>query len=111
MIWKIDRKESFSIRSYYLSLVFNVILTFPQKLIWNSRAPSKIGYFEQEAAWRKILTLDQLKKRGWSLPIVAIPKHEPAVDSCAQFGVLLLGGMTCTKLCLNARYEILQEKD
>ena len=29
--------------------------------------PSKVGFFTWEASWGKVLTLDQLKRRGWTL--------------------------------------------
>ena len=37
---------------------------FPIKLIWNNRIPSKISFFAWEVWWDKILTMEQLKKRG-----------------------------------------------
>ena len=37
---------------------------FPHRLIWNSVVPTKMGIFSWEAAWGKILTLDNLKRRG-----------------------------------------------
>ena len=37
---------------------------FPHRLIWNSVASPKMGIFSWEAAWGKILTLDNLKRRG-----------------------------------------------
>ena len=37
---------------------------FPHRLIWNPVVPQKIGVFAWEAAWGKVLTLDQLKRRG-----------------------------------------------
>ena len=40
---------------------------FPSKLIWNSWVPTKVGFFACEASWGRILTLDQLKRRGRAL--------------------------------------------
>ena len=37
------------------------------KMIWNPIAPTKVGFFVWEVWWGKILTMDQLKKRGFSL--------------------------------------------
>ena len=37
---------------------------FPIKLIWNNYIPSKISLFAWEVWWGKILTMEQLKKRG-----------------------------------------------
>ena len=39
----------------------------PIKMIWNPLVPTKVGFFVWEVWWGKILTMDQLKKRGFSL--------------------------------------------
>ena len=39
----------------------------PVKMIWNPIAPTKVGFFVWEVWWGKILTMDQLKKRAFSL--------------------------------------------
>ena len=36
-------------------------------VIWNSRVPSKVSFFAWEASLGKVLIIDQLQKRGWSL--------------------------------------------
>lgn len=73
-IWKIDRKGLFSISSCYSSLVSKKPLFFPVKLIGNLRVSSKVWvffllfvFFSWEATWEKVLTLDKLMMRGWSL--------------------------------------------
>ena len=38
--------------------------SFPKKLIWINCIPSKISFFAWEGWWDKILTMEQLKKRG-----------------------------------------------
>ena len=43
----------------------NVVLRY--KLIWNSWVPTKVGFFAWEASWGKVLTLDNLKKKGRAL--------------------------------------------
>ena len=40
---------------------------FPLGIIWNSQVPSKVSFFAWEACWVKVLTLDQLQRRGWLL--------------------------------------------
>ena len=42
-------------------------MSFPRQVIWNLWVPSKVNFFAWEAIWGKVLTLDQLQKRGWSL--------------------------------------------
>ena len=39
----------------------------PIKILWNPYVPSKVGFFAWEAWWGKVLTMDQLKKRGFHL--------------------------------------------
>ena len=40
---------------------------FPALSVWNTMVPLKVGFFAWEAYWGKVMTLDQLKKRGRSL--------------------------------------------
>ena len=42
-------------------------MDFPYRLVWNPVVPPKIGVFAGEAAWGKVLVLDQLKRRGLTL--------------------------------------------
>ena len=39
----------------------------PVKMLWNPCVPTKVCFFAWEAGWGKVLTSDQLKKRGLSL--------------------------------------------
>lgn len=39
----------------------------PVKILWNSWVPTKICFFAWEAWWGKVLTMEQLKKRGFPL--------------------------------------------
>ena len=48
-------------------LMFSPPLDFPSRSIWNPIVPPKLGFFAWEASWGKVLTLDQLKKRGITL--------------------------------------------
>ncbi|RVW23965.1 hypothetical protein CK203_092088 [Vitis vinifera] len=42
-------------------------LPFPWSIIWSPDVPTKVGFFVWEASWGKVLTQDQLKRRGWIL--------------------------------------------
>ena len=42
-------------------------MLFPTSVIWNSSIPSKVGFFTWEVSQDKVLTLDHLKRKGWSL--------------------------------------------
>ena len=60
--------DGFSIRHMYSKLVYSPPLDFPYRSIWNPIVPPKLGFFAWEASWGKVLTLDQLKRRG--IPLV-----------------------------------------
>ena len=56
---------------YSVQLMYEVLnrlasspMTFPIKSVWNSLVPLKVGCFAWEVVWGKVLTLDQLKRRG-----------------------------------------------
>ena len=40
---------------------------FPWNIIWSPCGPTKVGFFAWKTSWGKVLTLDQLKRRGWSI--------------------------------------------
>ena len=57
--------------NYYIKLMYEVLnhpvslpFPFPVMSIRNPLVPLKVGFFAWEAAWGKVLTLDQLKRRG-----------------------------------------------
>ena len=56
--------KGFSVKSMYKGLDDSPALEFPHRLVWNSVAPPKTEVFAWEAAWGKVLTMDQLKRRG-----------------------------------------------
>ena len=57
----------FSVKSSYDLLEGGRQQIVPVKMIWNPIVPTKVGFFVWEVWWGKILTMDQLKKRGFSL--------------------------------------------
>ncbi|RVW14380.1 hypothetical protein CK203_090481 [Vitis vinifera] len=61
----------FSVKSLYSSLASRRDVQFPYSNIWSTCVPTKVSFFAWEAYWGKVLTLDQLKKRGRSLAIDA----------------------------------------
>ena len=67
MVWLPTKDGAFSMKSLYSSLVDMRVELFPHGIVWNSWVPLRISFFAWEATWVKILTLDQLKKRGWRI--------------------------------------------
>ena len=64
LLLKEVKVKSFSVKVMYKGYDLSPACDFPHRLIWNSVVPSKMGIFSWEAAWGKILTLDNLKRRG-----------------------------------------------
>ena len=60
--------DGFLVRHMYRKLMFSPPLDFPWRSIWNPIVHPKLGFFAWEASWGKVLTLDQLKRRG--IPLV-----------------------------------------
>ena len=67
LLLKNDKEKGFSVKSMYKGFGPSPAIDFPYRLIWNPVVPSKIGVFAWEATWGKVLTLDQLKRRGMTL--------------------------------------------
>ena len=40
---------------------------FSARVIWNSLVPPRVSFFAWEATWKKVLTLDRIHRRGFSL--------------------------------------------
>ena len=67
ILLKNDKEKGFSVKSMYRCFDHSPAIDFPYRLIWNLVVPPKIGVFAWEATLGKVLTLDQLKRRGMSL--------------------------------------------
>ena len=60
------KEKGFSIKIMYKGFDTSPAFDFPYLLVWNPVVPQKIGVFAWEAAWGKLLTLDQLKRQGFT---------------------------------------------
>ncbi|RVW23454.1 putative ribonuclease H protein [Vitis vinifera] len=67
LLWKETKDGIFSVKSLYSILDSRRGVQFPINIIWNPCVPTKVDFFAWEAFWGKVLSLDQLKKRGWCL--------------------------------------------
>ena len=65
--WNGVKNGMFSVKSSYDLLEGGRQQLVPVKMIRNPLVPTKVGFFVWEVWWGKILTMDQLKKRGFSL--------------------------------------------
>ena len=57
-------------------------MDFPSKVIWNVWVLPKVGSFAWEATWSKIMTLDNIQKRGWVVAnrCFLFGKEEESID-------------------------------
>ena len=67
ILFKGSRNDSFYVKSMYRVLDCSPQVAFPSRSIWNPVIPPIMGFFAWEASWGKVLTLDQLKRRGRAL--------------------------------------------
>ena len=65
--WKKEKNGSFSVKTCFELLEGGSQQSVPIKMLWNPTVPTKVGFFAWEVWWGKILTMDQLKNRGFSL--------------------------------------------
>ncbi|RVW52364.1 hypothetical protein CK203_072021 [Vitis vinifera] len=64
MLWRETKDEIFLVKSLYSTLASRRVVQFPNSIIWSPCVPTKVCFFAWEASWGKVLTLDQLEKRG-----------------------------------------------
>ena len=64
MVWLGLKNDNFSSKSFYSSLASKQAKPFTHDIVWNSWVPMRVSFFAWEATWARILTLDQLKRRG-----------------------------------------------
>ncbi|RVW80825.1 putative ribonuclease H protein [Vitis vinifera] len=67
MVWNETKDGIFSVKSCFNSLDHSSAVPFPWRIIWSTFVPTKVGFFAWEASWGKVLTQNQLKRRGWNL--------------------------------------------
>jgi hypothetical protein len=62
--WVPSSKGVFEVSSFYRVLSSHGSLCFPWKGIWRTKAPPRVAFFAWTAARSKILTIDNLRRRG-----------------------------------------------
>ena len=67
VIWTTSNDGAFTVKSFYSMLESGGSSMFPRERIWKVRVPPKVALFAWEASWGKVLTLEQLQTRGFSL--------------------------------------------
>jgi len=60
--WKPARNRGFEVRGYYSSFYPPTLVSFPWRMIWQSKVPPRVAFFYWFASLGKILTTDNLCK-------------------------------------------------
>jgi len=82
LVWNLSKKRNFEVKTFYKALVCHEAAYFPWKGIWRVKAPKRVAFFVWTATLGKILTHDNLRRRGivvveWC---VMCKKYEESVD-------------------------------
>ena len=64
LLLKETTSDGFSVRLMYRMLAHSAPTNFPFWSIWNPIVPLKLVFFAWEASWGKVLTFDQVKRKG-----------------------------------------------
>jgi hypothetical protein len=67
LCWERPSTHVFAVKRYYRALLNPPTVLFPWKLIWKSKTPPRVAFFSWTAALGKVLTTDNLRKRGFIL--------------------------------------------
>jgi hypothetical protein len=62
--WMPSSKGVFEVKSFYRAISSHGSVSFPWKSVWKSKAPPRVAFFVWTAVHSKILTLDNLGRRG-----------------------------------------------
>jgi hypothetical protein len=65
MRWKLRQNGEFDVKSFYHALDVKVDIKLTWRAIWRVKAPRRVSFFMWSAAWGRILTCDNLTRRGY----------------------------------------------
>lgn len=68
MVWRLDENKGFIVRSMHEALNTSIGVPFPSECVWSSQIPTKSVFLLWELWWNRILTIDNLIRRGLVLP-------------------------------------------
>jgi hypothetical protein len=63
-VWILSKRRNFEVKTFYKALVCPEAASFPWNGIWRVKAPKRVVFFVWTTALGKILTHDNLRRRG-----------------------------------------------
>jgi len=67
LLWTPSSSQKCTMKGYFTLLQSGEHSSFPWRSVWKVKAPHRVAFFLWTAALDRILTVDTLKKRGFSL--------------------------------------------
>jgi hypothetical protein len=67
LLWTPSSNQKFTVKSYYTLLQSGEHSYFPWRSVWKVKVPPRVAFFLWTAALDRILMVDTLKKRGFTL--------------------------------------------
>ena len=61
--WKPAKSRGFGVRGFYRSFYPPTLLSFPWRMLWQSKVPPRVAFFSWFVFLGKILTIDNFRKR------------------------------------------------
>ncbi len=66
-LYKLCQHGKFDVKSFYHAIDNHSAVSFPWRAIWRVKAPRRVSFFLWSATWGRILSCDNLMRRGYSL--------------------------------------------
>ena len=73
LVWKKTTNDIYLVKSCFDLLEGESHFSVLAKLFWNSSVPSKVDFLAWKVWWDKVLSMNQLKRRGFPL-LIHCPK-------------------------------------
>jgi hypothetical protein len=67
LLWTPSSSQKFTVKSYYTLLLSSEHSSFPWRSVWKVKALPRVAFFLWTTTLDRILTMDTLRKRGFSL--------------------------------------------
>ena len=61
--WKPAKSRGFGVRGFYRSFYPPTLLSFPWRMLWQSKVPPRVAFFSWFVSLGKILTIDNFRRR------------------------------------------------
>ena len=90
LVWGPSRKGIFDSRTFYHELHNPSAICFPWKCIWRVKALPRVAFFMWSATWGRILTCDNLKKKGLCVSQLVLHVQKRGGDGGSPIASLLV---------------------